>query len=173
MTIALDPDLDPLDLDLKKSCHDWVNLLGIETQGDAWSLQITLSTVPMSHWLYQQHLLQPSDLKLELTVTQWGKWIATLSTHNHVLKVQWLPKKHRVVDSIYLKYRQLIQWPTLEVPFDFPSLIADIEKQLDIKFIKHVNIDTRQIDFEQSILKNILLKQWLSPFSISIGQGMK
>ena len=91
----------------------WAAGLGMQPSADGWTIEITLSTVPMSHWFYKRNKLRPEDVKLSLTAPGWGHWVAQLDRHDRLYQVQWRQGNDLRVESEQLRFRKLLKWPAM------------------------------------------------------------
>lgn len=151
----------------------FVASLGMQPSTDGWTLEFTLSTVPMSYWFYQRNRLQPGDVKLSLTIPSWGLWVVNLLRHDREYHVQWRAKIDVQIEAQQIKYRKLLKWPELPNVEGFPSLVKEIETVLGIQFIPHVDVGARYINLSAGKFDDEKLSGWLAPCADSWGRFMK
>ena len=154
--------------DVDRRMDPWLEPKGLSASGDDWTIHFTLSNVPTENWFYKRNRLRPEDLKLTLDVPQWGLWRLQLERHDRLFVAQWRPAGF-FVDSQQLRYRKLIQWPTLAELDDFPLIVDRIAAALDVDFLRHVNVGARYIGLENAVSGGSRLSSWLAPCADSLG----
>lgn len=150
----------------------WTKEMSLNHLPDDWVIGFRLSTVPIEYWLYKRNSLKDDAIKLDITLNYSGTWVATLERHDDLFKVQWRPNNLLHIESQQLKYRKLVKWPVLEKLNAFPEFVIDLEKVLNINFIRHVDISSRLIQ-NQDLVKNKNIQQWLSVCSDTCGELMQ
>jgi len=158
----------------REKLDNWPETLDLIPKEEGWTIEFTLSCVPMEHWFYKRNQLKPEDVKISLITPQWGAWIVQLDRHDGLYQIQWHSPDSRIsIKSQPLKYRKIIKWPTLNGLNDFPNLIHELESILEIKFIRHMNIACRSIKTKKAFEKNSQLRQWLKPCADTLGKNMQ
>ncbi|MDC0008167.1 hypothetical protein OAE12_00495 [bacterium] len=148
--------------------NDWLTFLGLAAKQDGWTMELTMSTVPIDNWFFSRNKLKPEDIKIRLIAPSWGRWLVQLERHDQLFLAQWY-EDYFTVDSEQIKYRKLIQWPALEGIYDFPKLIAPIEAALNIEIIKHIDVGARFIDLKPHLNSRSKLYEWLKDCSDTMG----
>jgi hypothetical protein len=158
---------------LDETTREWIATLDMHPVADDWAIQMTLSTVPMSHWFYKRNKLRPEDVRLELVAPGWGHWRVELERHDRQYLAQWRTAGDFRVVAKQLRYRKLVQWPSLPDIGAFPALVAQIEAALNIQFIRHVNVEARDIPLAPKRFDDQKLCEWLAPCADSWGRTMR
>ncbi len=158
---------------LEKQFDAWLETIDMAPTNDGWSLSFTLSSAPIENWFYRRNRLRSEDLKLSLTVPQWGLWRAQLERHDDLFCVQWRPDNNFSVESQQLKYRRIIKWPEMKSLESFPILAGELERVLNVKFIPHVNVGYRFVDVGRAFKENSRMRRWLQPCASSFGKNME
>ncbi|WP_175650750.1 hypothetical protein [Pseudomonas sp. Marseille-P9899] len=136
------------------------------------TFSFVLSNDPIEHWFYKRNKLRPESLKLELLVPCTGHWRVQLERNDNLYLAQWRPNDDLRIDSEQLRYRKLVKWPRLASLMDFPQLIEQLEKSLDVRFLPHANIGARGVEPE-TLASNPHLRRWLAPCAQSFGWNWK
>lgn len=147
--------------------------LGARPAQEGWTLQITLSTVPMDYWFYQRNRLQGVDLQLSLVNPAWGNWVVKLERRDEAYFAQWREDDDLRVESEQLRYRKLTPWPRLASPQDFPLWVLQLEKVLGVAFLRHANVGARWTSITEAGFDDAPLRQWLRPCAESWGKFMQ
>ncbi|MFW2056667.1 hypothetical protein F4U02_10920 [Acinetobacter haemolyticus] len=156
-----------MSIDPKAEVSEWISKLGLTELPMNWVISITLSTVPIEHLFYKRNKLKPESIKLRLSVPEYG-----LYRHDDLFQAQWRPNSDFRVQSQQLKYQRFVEWPRLHSLSEFPRLVADIEKCLSIRFLRHVDIGARLLDSEM-LSRNKSIFEWLAPCADTIGHTMQ
>ena len=161
-----------MNIELKKNAVDWINQFSLSHPQKGWVIGFRLSTVPIENWFYKRNQLKEDSIKFDLTVPDYGLWVATLERHDGLFQVQWRPDNDLRVESQQLKYRKMVKWPHLSELSAFPDFVSNVESALNVKFIPHVDISSRLVDTNE-LITNDKVKQWLAPCCESVGHFMQ
>ncbi|KQB52580.1 hypothetical protein AQS70_13845 [Pseudomonas endophytica] len=146
---------------------EWFATLGVDEVSYS-VCAIDLTNEPIEYWFYKRNQLRPESLKLNLCVPANGNWCVDLSRHDKLFNVQWRPNDDLRVESQQLRYRKLIKWPHLYRLMDFPLLVAQLEQCLDVRFVRHADVNTRLLEPE-ALVRNPNIRQWLAPCADTLG----
>jgi len=136
---------------------NFLESIGVKLSKSPWSIHIQWSTTQPKNWVLKRNSLLPEDLLLTLSLND-RYWELTLERKDQLFHVQWGTYGFHVT-SQQLKYKRLINWPILDSPEDIMSAIDVLEQELDLCFVKHVNL---QGTLCNSIEKPELFSKWLN-----------
>lgn len=139
-------------------CHsDFLKSIGIKSAKEPWSLHLQWSTTQPKNWVLSRNSLLPSDLLLTLTLNS-KSWECSLDRRDEIYFVQWRESGINI-KSQQLKYRRRVKWPVLHSQASVCDFISELEKELDVCFVKHVNL---QGTLSNKIEDPTLFANWLN-----------
>lgn len=145
---------------------NWMGQFGWEPPPEIrgyWQVDVIIATRPPKEWVSRRHGLKPDDMWLSLTVSSFSPWVVRLKRHD-ALFTTWWSDKGIAVDSQQMRYRKLIQWPTLVDPIQLPILIERLNTMLQPGFSRHAEV--RILQASDAVRQS--LSTWLSPICESI-----
>lgn len=150
---------------------DWILSKGIEPTQSHWSISFTITTTDIENWFYSRNKLKADHVRLDFTIYSYNNWLVQLERKDKLYLAQWRPNNLFHIDSQQLKYTRLTKWPEFHNPEDFPQFIKAIEKVLDIKFRRHINVGGA-LEPSDHINNNSKLFSWLKSCIDTLGTNM-
>lgn len=136
---------------------NFLEAVGVKLSKAPWSIHIEWSTTEPKNWVLARNSLLPEDLLLTLSLND-RSWELTLNRRDELFHIRWGTYGFEAT-SQQLKYRRLIHWPELDSPEDIVGAIDALEKLLDVRFVKYVNLQGKLCN---SIKNPELFSKWLN-----------
>lgn len=126
----------------------WAKSVGIEPTAESWSVGIRLGTAPPHYWLARRDELKPSDVSLELIVTNAREWRIQVARLDRHYSAQWRPSGITVATED-LRFKSLAAWPATAGQRLFPVFAMRLADYLQVQWTRMAWVNSQNVDINK------------------------